>query len=77
MKVSTLNSLKNCELPILFIHGEDDTFVPCEMSKQAFQVCGDKCRIETVEGAYHGMSYLKDENKIATAIKEFVINCGY
>ena len=77
MKVSTLNSLKNCELPILFIHGEDDTFVPCEMSKQAFQVCGDKCRIETVEGAYHGMSFLKDENKIATAIKEFVINCGY
>lgn len=77
MKVSTLNNLKNCELPILFIHGEDDTFVPCEMSRQAFRVCGDKCRIETVEGAYHGMSFLKDENKIATAIKEFVINCGY
>jgi pimeloyl-ACP methyl ester carboxylesterase len=77
MNVSTVKSLKNCELPILFIHGEADTFVPCEMSRQAFQVCGNKCRIETVEGAYHGMSYLADENRISNAIKDFVTNCGF
>ena len=75
--VSTLKSLEKCELPIIFIHGKADTFVPCEMSQEAFAVCNEKSRIVTVEKAYHGMSFLVDENEITNQLRDFLTNCGY
>lgn len=75
--VSTEKSLKNCDLPILLIHGEADTFVPCEMSRKAFCSCNDKCRLVTVKNAYHGMSFLVDEDRIKGEISEFLTKWIY
>ena len=76
-KVSTTESLKKCKIPVILIHGEADTFVPCEMSQRAFQSCNENSQLVTVEKAYHGMSYLVDENKITTNLREFLTKCGY
>ena len=75
--VSTLKSLKKCEIPVIFIHGKADTFVPCEMSERAFAVCNEKSRIVIIDKAYHGMSFLVDESEITNQLREFVANCGY
>ncbi len=75
--VSTEESMKNCKIPVLLIHGEKDTFVPCEMSHRAFKCCNDKCRLVTVENAYHAMSFLVDEDKITEEIKKFLTICNY
>jgi len=70
--VSTADAVKNCDLPILFIHGADDGFVPCEMSREAFKNCNEKCRLLVVEGADHGFSFLVDKPRVLNEIKEFL-----
>ena len=34
---NTINSLNNVKIPILFIHGLDDNFVPADNSKNNYQ----------------------------------------
>lgn len=55
---STLDALKNCRVPVLFIHGEADEFVPIGMTLQNFDACAAPKRILTVPGAGHAVSFL-------------------
>lgn len=70
--VTTVESLKKCSLPVLMIHGSDDGFVPCEMSRQAIKSCNQKSRLLEVPGADHGFSFLVDKPKVLSEIKEFL-----
>ncbi len=76
-KDSTVNSLKECNIPVMLIHGEDDSFVPCDMSRQAIKSCNVESRLLTVKKAHHGMSFLVDEKLVTAEIKDFLIksNC--
>ena len=57
----TLAMEKN-KLPILIAHGEDDDFVPCQMSREAFAHCDPKTSVLfTVSGAGHGVAWLLDK----------------
>ena len=73
MGVSTVNNLKNCKIPVILIHGEADTFVPCKMSREAIKSCNGKCRILTVPNATHGMSFLVDEGRVYNELEDFLI----
>ncbi len=55
---STLDAMPKMTLPVLFAHGEADTFVPCEMTKRNFEACAsaDKTLL-LVPGAKHGQSF--------------------
>ncbi len=68
---STVTALKHCEVPVLFIHGEADHFVPIEMTRENCAACGGPKRILTVPGAGHGMSYLKDRDRYEAEEKKF------
>lgn len=57
---STLEAMKTNKIPIIFVHGEDDDFVPPWMSKAAYDACTADKYITIVPGAKHGMSYLVD-----------------
>ncbi len=70
--VSTEKALKNSDIPVLFVHGKDDNFVPCEMSQRGYSAACDKCRILLVEGAGHGLSYLVDKKSVDNEIKCFL-----
>ena len=54
--LSTVDALKNCQLPVLLIHGEADDFVPPEMSRRNEKACAGQKRLVMVPGAGHGMS---------------------
>ena len=70
---STVEAVKNISVPILFVHGEADDFVPCENSRRNFEACtSEKKRIFTVPGATHGVSFLVDEEGCRRAITEFM-----
>ena len=58
---SPIEAMKNCRIPVLFIHGDEDYFVPCDMSQKCYDVCSsaDKKRV-VVKGAAHGMSFCVD-----------------
>lgn len=70
---SATEALKSAKVPILFIHGEADSFVPCEMSRKNYEVCASKKELFTVPGAEHGMSYMTDTPKYIEKFKGFLI----
>ena len=50
-------AMKQCKLPVIFVHGEEDGFVPCEMTRKNCEVCTAPKVLLTVPGADHGLSY--------------------
>ena len=69
---STLEAMKTNTLPILFLHGEEDIFVPTAFSVRAFEVCTAPKRLHTVPGAAHGVSYLVDKEGCDAALDDFL-----
>ena len=69
---STLEALKTNRLPILFVHGEADTFVPHRFTLQNYEACRSEKYLVSVPGATHGISYLVDTPKCQAAIREFL-----
>ncbi len=69
---STLDALKENKLPVLFIHGKEDHYVPHEMTLRNYEACTAEKQLILVEGAGHGTSYLQDKPTIEKAISEFL-----
>ncbi|MBE6734771.1 MAG: alpha/beta hydrolase, partial [Ruminococcaceae bacterium] len=68
---SCAEALENCKVPVLFIHGTDDHFVPVEMTYENYKACKGEKRLLIVPGADHGMSYLVDQKSYEDAMCEF------
>lgn len=65
-----VEAVKATKIPILIIHGEDDTFVPSEMSDIG-KHNPDKITRVTVPGADHGISFLVDEDRYRKTVANF------
>ncbi len=72
---STYDTVKNTDLPILFIHGKKDLFVPCQMTENAYNFSKDNCRLFLSSEAGHGMSYLTDTELLTNELNEFLDKC--
>ncbi|MBQ4569842.1 MAG: alpha/beta hydrolase [Ruminococcus sp.] len=59
-ETSAAEAMKVCKVPVIFIHGEDDDYVPCEMSRRLYEICKAPKVLVTVPGAGHGLAYLVD-----------------
>ena len=71
-KYDSRKILSRSTLPILMIHGTADTFVPCEMTQEAFAACTAPKDILLVEGAEHGVSFLMDKEKYILHVTRFL-----
>lgn len=69
---SVTDALKDSRLPVLMIHGTADGFVPCVMTKRAYDAYSGEKQLVLVEGADHGMSYVKDPARVTAALEEFL-----
>lgn len=65
------SALAACRVPVLFIHGTDDRFVPIEMTYENYKACAAPKRLFVVPGAQHGMSYPTDPEGYEAAIASF------
>lgn len=74
-KSSAVEAVKNTDIPILLIHGEDDRFVPCDMSREIYEACASEKMLVTVPEAGHALSYILDEAKYRDAVQEFIAMC--
>jgi len=70
-ETTTMEALKNTTIPVLFIHGSDDHFVPIEMTYENYKACASEKRLLVVPGAGHAMSYIVDKEKYEDAIRRF------
>lgn len=69
---SATEALAKCKVPILFIHGEADELVPCEMSRTNYEACASEKELYTVAGAGHGLSYLTNVDVYMGKFKGFL-----
>lgn len=72
---STVEAMKQCKVPVLFIHGTDDHFVPVEMTYENYKACTAPRYLLIVPGAEHGMSYFVDRAGYEEAVKAFWDAC--
>lgn len=67
-----VSAVRNTDIPILLLHGEDDRFVPCEMSHQIKKAGGDHITLVTFPDAGHGLCYMVIPELYEKATREFV-----
>ena len=70
-QTDVINELKKCKVPVLFIHGEDDRFVPCQMTVENYNACPSKKMLFTVPGAGHGLCFLADNEGYINTLNAF------
>ena len=68
---SPIEAMKRCRVPVIFIHGDADDFVPYEMSKQMYEVCTAPKRLVAVKGAGHGLAFPVDKEFYVGALRDF------
>ena len=69
---SAIGVIDDCKLPILFYHGDDDKFVPSEMSVENYEECGSEIKkLVTIEGAGHALCYVSNPSKYIMELKNF------
>ncbi len=68
---SALSAVRQAKVPVLLIHGEDDGFVPCGMSRRIAAANPALVELHTFPGAGHGLSYLVDTERYTALVQAF------
>ena len=72
---SPKKAMANVKIPVLILHGEADSLVPCEMSKELYSLNPQMVWLETFPNAEHGLSYVVDPARYERVVQEFVEEC--
>src|SRR5574344_259128 len=73
---STLTALRTNKIPVLFIHGDADDFVPPGMTMKNYEACTAEKELFTVKGAAHAVSYLVAMNEYQKRVTAFLERCS-
>ena len=65
-------AMEKNSLPILFIHGLSDDFVPSKMTKQNFEACHSRKELVLVDYVTHGFACVYDKEKVHSALQQFL-----
>lgn len=71
-EASSVKQVAKSKVPILFIHGSNDTFVPTDMIYDVYEACNSEKDLYIVEGAVHGMAYYTDKEGYENKVREFI-----
>ncbi|RYG71748.1 alpha/beta hydrolase [Lentibacillus lipolyticus] len=71
-EASALDQVKNADIPILYIHGDADTFVPTSMSEELYENTKSDAELMTVEGAGHGEPFVVAKEKYIDKLNNFL-----
>lgn len=72
LETDAVRAAANTNVPILIIHGEDDRYVPCQMSEAVANANPKMVQRFTFPGAAHGISYLTDTPRYHRIVTEFL-----
>lgn len=70
-ETTPLKAMETCKIPVIFLHGDADEFIPFDMSRQNYEACKTPKRLIKVEGAGHGLAYPHDQQGYLNALREF------
>lgn len=75
-EASALKQVAKAKIPILFIHGDTDTFVPTAMVYPLYEQCKSSPKeLYLVPGAEHAMAYTVDPVTYTSRISQFIDHC--
>ncbi len=69
---TTLAAMEENKIPVLFVHGEADDFVPIAMSEANFEACRADKDFVRIKGAYHACGYVVDKPTCVAAMDRFI-----
>jgi len=69
--ITTITAMQKTQIPILFIHGTEDKFVPIRMTYENYKACNAPKELLIVPGAIHGQSYDVEQEKYEAATMNF------
>lgn len=70
---STAHAVRNINIPVLFIHGTEDEFVPPYMTKKMYNICHSSYKeLYMCEGATHVYSAFQDFEAYENRVGEFI-----
>ena len=70
-EASALKQVKKCRLPMLFIHGEKDDYVPTRMVYELYEAKPEPKELWVVPGADHATSYKLNKEEYTEKVKQF------
>jgi fermentation-respiration switch protein FrsA (DUF1100 family) len=71
-EASAVAQVSKTRLPVLFIHGEEDRFVPLEMVHRLAKACPSEHQVWVVPGAGHGLSFQADPQAYRTVVENWL-----
>ena len=71
-EASALHEVEKTNVPILYIHGESDTFVPTRLAKDLYQHTSSDAELFLVPNANHGESFALDGDGYKLEIDDFL-----
>lgn len=70
-ETSPIEAVARSKTPIVFIHGDNDDFVPFDMSVACFNACNAPKKLVNIEGAGHGLGFPANQIKYVESLREF------
>jgi len=70
-EASALDQVKLCNQPMLFIHGDSDTFVPTEMVYRLYEAKPQPKELWITKGTEHALSYKNHPDEYIQRVREF------
>ena len=65
------DAVKHATIPIIFVHGDIDSFVPLYMSEKMYEICPTEKAIYVSPGAEHGLAFPKNQEGYYKAVGDF------
>jgi len=77
-ELSPIEAMKRTSLPVIFIHGDDDDFVPHDMSCRLYESCAARHKkMVTINGAGHGIAYPTNKELYLKSLCDFENETGF
>ncbi|UHA74944.1 alpha/beta hydrolase [Paenibacillus sp. 481] len=72
--VSPERAIAESDLPIMFVHGAADKYVPTYMSERMYDIKQGPKKLLLIEGAEHAVAYCVNKQQYEEAVVEFVVH---
>lgn len=67
-----INGIKNINIPILFIHGDADTYIPASHSIDMYNLKSERKMLYLAPGAGHAKAFITNKDEYEKVIEEFL-----
>jgi pimeloyl-ACP methyl ester carboxylesterase len=69
-ETTPIECVQKARVPVIFLHGDADDFVPCDMSRRLYEACTSEKALAIIPNAGHGLAFPVEKETYLKAIKD-------